>query len=559
MSSVEQFIIFLYFILFFLCADHRLIFLPLTRTVLLGSKHVVRNNINIHSLFLHIARTKTGQASSPQSASVGNLASYVTKLATEHAERYDRVPGRLGRFASAGSAFHPAAGSRAKGGGQGGGGGKNFSSWCAAPAALNATFSRGGTQKCSSSRSASSATNDDRATDIIQRVESIVNDRVLPIEQAILGQGYAPGPSKWEESKLLEPLKSTAKEEGLWNLFLPDVGGLTNAQYARAAEKMGHSILASEVFNCQAPDSGNMELLHMFGSEEQKANYLQPLLEQSIRSAFAMTEPNVASSDATNMEATITPDGDELVLNGRKWWTSNGCHPNLGFIIFMGKDSNPASDTPRHRRHSMVLVPFPAKGVEVVRPLTVFGYDDAPHGHAEVMFDNVRVPKSMLIGNLGDGFTIAQARLGPGRIHHCMRLIGMAERSLSLAIQRANERTAFGKSLSSFGVNKNYFADSRIEIDSARFLVLNAARKIDEVGARKAMKEIAMIKVVTPEMCMKVVDGAIQIHGGAGLSADHPLAHFYAWARVLALADGPTEVHKAAIAKLELKKYNKKD
>jgi len=331
---------------------------------------------------------------------------------------------------------------------------------------------------------------------------------------------------------------------------------MSNVEYGKCAEVMGRSLLGSEVFNCQAPDTGNMEVLHMFGTDEQQKEYLTPLLQQEIRSAFAMTEPGVASSDATNMEATITVDGDELVLNGKKWWTSNGCHPDLKFFIFMGRDAD-ADDKPAHQRHSMVLVPNPHPGVTIERALTVFGYEDAPHGHAEINFDNVRVPKSAIVSDIGDGFKIAQARLGPGRIHHCMRLIGMAERSLELAVKRGDERVAFGKPLSSYQSNEVYFAQSRIDIDSCRLMVLNAAQKIDEGGAKNAKQEIAMIKVMVPAMAKRVVDGAMQIHGGAGLSSDFPLAHFYAWARVLELADGPSEVHLAGIAKQELRQQRK--
>ncbi len=450
------------------------------------------------------ARAKKGNASSAQALEVGKLSSFIAGLGVKHAKSYEKAPNRLGNLASAG------AGSK-----------RSFST--------------------------------SRALEIQEQVERFVNEEIIPVEHEVLGQGYGSGDDRWSESPALDTLKEKAKALGLWNLFLPDHSGLSNTEYATMAEKMGRSLIASEVFNCQAPDTGNMEVLHMFGTDEQKMRWLEPLMAGEIRSAFGMTEPAVASSDATNMQATITEDGDDLVLNGRKWWTSNGCHPNLAFYIFMGRDSSVTSDTPRHRQHSMVLVPADSEGITTHRPLTVFGYDDAPHGHSEVSFENVRVPKENVIGEIGAGFRIAQARLGPGRIHHCMRLIGMAERCLEQAVIRADERVAFGKPLSEFQSNQTYFAQSRIDIDMARLLVLNAAQKVDEGGAKLARREIAQIKVVCPAMASKVADGAMQIHGGAGLSHDFPMAHMFAWARVLRLADGPDEVHLASIAKDEIK------
>jgi len=360
---------------------------------------------------------------------------------------------------------------------------------------------------------------------------------------------------RWQPTAVMEELKLKAKAEGLWNLFLPesDLGaGLTNLEYAPLAEIMGRSMLGPEPFNCSAPDTGNMEVLVRYASEQQKQQWLEPLLRGEIRSAFAMTEPDVASSDATNMDARAVRDGDDWVINGRKWWTSGACDPRCKILIFMGL-SNPGN--PRHQQHSMILVPVDTPGVKIVRPLPVFGYDDAPHGHAEVLFDNVRVPYENVLLGEGRGFEIAQGRLGPGRIHHCMRSIGMAERALELMCKRSLSRTAFGKPLARLGGNIDKIADSRMEIDMARLLTLKAAYMMDTAGNKIAKSEIAQIKVIAPNVALRVIDRAIQIHGGAGVSGDFPLAYMYAMQRTLRLADGPDEVHRAAVGKFELDKY----
>ncbi|MFP3517723.1 acyl-CoA dehydrogenase [Pseudomonas sp. SIMBA_077] len=386
-----------------------------------------------------------------------------------------------------------------------------------------------------------------------ERVTAFMDAYVYPAE-AIFEQQVAEG-DRWQPTTIMEELKRKAQAEGLWNLFLPESelgAGLTNLQYAPLAEIMGRSMLGSEPFNCSAPDTANMEVLVRYATAQQKQQWLEPLLRGEIRSAFAMTEPDVASSDATNMAARAVRDGDEWVINGRKWWTSGACDPRCKILIFMGL-SHP--DNPRHQQHSMILVPVETPGVNIVRPLPVFGYDDAPHGHAEVQFNNVRVPYENVLLGEGRGFEIAQGRLGPGRIHHCMRSLGMAERALELMCQRSLQRTAFGKPLARLGGNIDKIADSRMEIDMARLLTLKAAYMMDTVGNKVAKSEIAQIKVVAPNVALKVIDRAIQIHGAAGVSDDFPLAYMYAMQRTLRLADGPDEVHRAAVGKLELAKY----
>ncbi len=386
-----------------------------------------------------------------------------------------------------------------------------------------------------------------------ERVTAFMDAHVYPAE-AIFDQQVAEG-DRWQPTAIMEELKLKARAEGLWNLFLPESelgAGLTNLEYAPLAEIMGRSMLGSEPFNCSGPVSGIMVVRARFASEALKKQWLEPLLRGDIRSAFAMTEPDVASSDATNMTACAVRDGDEWLINGRKWWTSGACDPRCKVMIFMGL-SNPENQ--RHQQKSMILVPVDTPGVKIVRPLPVFGYDDAPHGHAEVLFDNVRVPYENVLLGEGRGFEIAQGRLGPGRIHHCMRSIGMAERALALMCKRSLARTAFGKPLARLGANIDKIADSRMEIDMARLLTLKAAYMMDTVGNKVARSEIAQIKVVAPNVALKVIDRAIQMHGGAGVSADFPLAYMYAMQRTLRLADGPDEVHRAAVGKFELDKY----
>ena len=358
--------------------------------------------------------------------------------------------------------------------------------------------------------------------------------------------------SRWVVPPIMEELKDKAKIARLWNLFLPDSkygAGLNNLEYAPLAEIMGRSFIASEIFNCSAPDTGNMEVLVRYGTKEQQDKWLKPLLDGKIRSAFAMTEPGVASSDATNISSLIENDGDNYVINGHKWWTSGAMDPRCKIIIFMGKTDKNAE---RHNQQSMVLVPMDTKGVNIIRPLTVFGYDDAPHGHAEMTFENVRVPKRNVLLGEGRGFEIAQGRLGPGRIHHCMRLIGMAERALEDLCRRVENRITFGKPISERGVVREFIADSRIDIEQSRLLTLKAADMMDRVGNKIARAEIAMIKIIVPNMALNVLDRAIQLHGGAGVSGDFWLSHAWAGARTLRLADGPDEVHKAHLAKIEL-------
>ncbi len=386
------------------------------------------------------------------------------------------------------------------------------------------------------------------------RLTDFIDENVYKNEEVFEEQLNKNG--RWTIPPILEELKTKAKKDGLWNLFLPesDYGaGLKNIEYAPLCEIMGRSPIGAEIFNCSAPDTGNMEVFVRYGTEEQKEKWLKPLLNGEIRSSFAMTEPAVASSDASNIQGSILRDGDDYVINARKWWTSGAMDPRCKVIIFMGK-TDPNAD--KYKQQSMILIPKDTNGVKVLRHLPVFGYDDAPHGHAEVDFKNVRVPKENILLGEGRGFEIAQGRLGPGRIHHCMRSIGQAERALELMISRAKSRVAFGKTLAEQGVVMDHIATSRSEIDQARLLVLKAAHMMDTVGNKVARKEISMIKVVVPNMTSKVVDRAIQVHGGAGISADFPLAYAYATARYLRIVDGPDDVHNMSIAKLELRNKN---
>ncbi|HKY06413.1 MAG TPA: acyl-CoA dehydrogenase [Blastocatellia bacterium] len=394
----------------------------------------------------------------------------------------------------------------------------------------------------------------DKVKDLEKRVAAFMDEHVYPNERTYHEQ-VSEG-DRWQPTAIVEELKQKAKREGLWNLFLPESeygAGLTNLEYAPLCEIMGRSIIAPEAFNCSAPDTGNMEVLVRYGTPEQKERWLKPLLAGEIRSCFAMTEPDVASSDATNIQSSIARDGDSYVINGRKWWTSGAGDPRCKISIFMGKTDATA---PKHKQQSMILVPMDAPGVRIVRMLPVFGYDDAPHGHGEVIYENVRVPASNMLLGEGRGFEIAQGRLGPGRIHHCMRLIGVAERSLEAMSRRVKSRVAFGKPLAEQGTILADIATSRMEIEQARLLTLKAAYMMDTVGNKEARAEIAMIKVIAPNMALNVIDRAIQAHGGAGVSNDFGLALAWAHSRTLRLADGPDEVHRAAIGKLELKKYN---
>lgn len=392
-----------------------------------------------------------------------------------------------------------------------------------------------------------------KVDELVDQLNAFMDAHIYPNEAVIEEQLAA---DRWAQPQIIEDLKVKARAEGLWNLFLPraDEGaGLTNLEYAPLAEITGRSLhLAPEALNCSAPDTGNMEVFHDFGTDEQKDRWLVPLLAGEIRSCFGMTEPDVASSDATNIQTSIVQDGDDFVINGRKWWTSGAMHPNCKVMILMGKTD---PEAPRHLQQSQIAVPMDTPGVEVIRPLTVFGYDDAPHGHAEVVLTDVRVPVSNVIGEVGGGFAIAQARLGPGRIHHTMRLIGMAERALEMMCKRAHERVTFGSTLAEKGVVQEWVADSRIEIEQARLLVLKTAWLMDNVGNKGAATEISAIKVAVPNMALRVVDRAIQTHGGGGLSQDFPLAAMYAQARTLRFADGPDEVHRRKLAHRELRQY----
>jgi acyl-CoA dehydrogenase len=393
-----------------------------------------------------------------------------------------------------------------------------------------------------------------RTKDLATRLEAFMREHVYPNEKRHARE-VAEG-DRWQPIRLIEELKERARAQSLWNLFLPQSksgAGLTNLEYAPLCEIMGRVPWSAEVFNCSAPDTGNMETLERYGTPEQKARWLEPLLAGTIRSCFAMTEPAVASSDATNIESSIVKDGGDYIVNGCKWWLSGANDPRCRIFIFMGQTDPKNPD--RHRRQSMILVPRDSPGVRVLRHLPVFGYDDAPHGHAEVVFEDVRVPASNLLLGEGRGFEIAQGRLGPGRIHHCMRTIGLAERALEAMCRRALSRVAFGKPIAEQTVTLERIAESRIAIDQARLLVLNAAYKMDTVGNKAARREIAMIKVTAPTMACKVIDWAIQAHGGGGLSDDFPLAYAYAHARTLRLGVGPDEVHRNQIGRMELSKY----
>jgi acyl-CoA dehydrogenase len=392
------------------------------------------------------------------------------------------------------------------------------------------------------------------ADDYTKRMRAFLDDRILPAEDAYLEFRAARRgtPSEWELPPVVEELKAEARAQGLWNLFLPAISGLSNLEYAAVAEVTGWSPdIAPEVINCQAPDTGNMETLHLFGTPEQKEQWLEPLLAGEIRSAFAMTEPDVASSDATNIQTSIVRDGDDYVINGHKWWISGAADERCKIFIVMGKTDTEAAS---HRQQSMVLVPRDTPGLEITRHLPTFGFQDQ-HGHSELTLTDVRVPVTNLLGEEGGGFTIAQARLGPGRIHHCMRLIGMAERAIDLMARRAQSRVAFKRPLSEQGVVREHIALSRIEVEQARLLVLKTAWLIDSAGSKGAATEIAAIKVAVPRMACTVIDRAIQIHGGGGITDITPLPGFYAWARALRLADGPDEVHLRTVARQELGRH----
>ena len=395
------------------------------------------------------------------------------------------------------------------------------------------------------------------AISLVEKVKTFIQDEVKPKEH-VFHEQIQEGKDRWSTyPSVIDELKDKARSSGLWNLFLPESefgAGLTNYEYAHLAEQMGKSHIASEAMNCSAPDTGNMEVIARYGNEKHQEEWLKPLLDGKIRSAFSMTEPGTASSDATNMQATAVLDGDEYVINGEKWWTSGAGDPRCKILIFMCV-TNP--DNPKHQRHSMILVPMESEGVEIIKMMHVFGYDDAPHGHAHMKFTNVRVPKENLLLGEGRGFEIAQGRLGPGRIHHCMRAIGAGEVALELMCKRGLDpnKIAFGKNLARLGANFDYIAEARIELNAARFLTLDAAAKMDTVGNKVAASEIAQIKVYAPNVALKIIDRAIQIHGGEGVSQLTPLASMYAHMRTLRLADGPDEVHRRAVARYELGKY----
>jgi acyl-CoA dehydrogenase len=389
---------------------------------------------------------------------------------------------------------------------------------------------------------------------LLERLSAFMDAHIHPNERRYAGE--VKSGDRWQPTALVEELKAKARSQGLWNLFLPESergAGLTNLEYAPLCEVMGRVPWSAEVFNCNAPDTGNMETLERYGSAEQKRQWLEPLLEGRIRSCFAMTEPGVASSDATNIQSSIVREGDHYVVNGRKWWASGAMDPRCNLFIFMGQ-TDPANPE-RHQRQSMILIPRDTPGIDIVRPLPVFGYDDAPHGHAEIVFENVRVPVANLLLGEGRGFEIAQGRLGPGRIHHCMRTIGLAERALSDMCKRTLSRVAFGKPIAEQTVTLERIAEARIAIDQARLLVLHAAWRMDTVGNKVAAKDIAMIKVAAPNMACQVLDWAIQAHGAAGLSDDFTLAYHYSHVRTLRFADGPDEVHRNAIGKMELRRH----
>ena len=395
------------------------------------------------------------------------------------------------------------------------------------------------------------------AQDLITRVKDFIEQDCIPSEHIFHDQ-IEEGENRWNSyPEVINELKDKAKSKGLWNLFLPESefgAGLTNYEYAHLAEVMGTSHIASEAMNCAAPDTGNMEVIARYGNERHQEEWLQPLLDGEIRSAFAMTEPGVGSSDATNMQATAVLEGDEYVINGEKWWTSGAGDPRCKILVFMAV-TNP--DAAKHQRHSMMLVPMESEGIEIQKMMHVFGYDDAPHGHAHIKFNNVRIPKDNLLLGEGRGFEIAQGRLGPGRIHHCMRTIGVGEKAIELMCKRGIDPTKmpFGKNIANLGANFDYIAESRIELNAARLLTLDAAHKMDTVGNKIAASEIAQIKVFAPNVVLKIIDRAIQMHGGEGVSQLTPLASMYAHIRTLRLADGPDEVHRRAVARLELGKY----